>query len=172
MHLSTGIRPRRVRRWIFALVAVIAIVTLIPLVVGGWAVWRTGTAVARAVPELTRVAPPSSLSTAQARTTADLKQLPGGYHALSASPPAGGYGAVDPVAALSWALSIAQAWESDARLERIDVSRLRPDGTVNVQDDGDALLTFRFRSPSGQARCDSRRACKPAPMKRRASGYA
>ena len=65
-------------------------------------------------------------------------------------PPAGGYGAVDAVAALPWALAIAQAWQGDARLERIDVTRLRPDGTVNLQDDGEASLTYRFVSPGAR----------------------
>lgn len=83
-----------------------------------------------------------------ARSPAQLKNLPSGHHALDAAPPAGGYGAVDPIGALPWALTIAQAWSADARLERIDVSRLRPDGTVNVEDDAEASLTYQFRSPS------------------------
>lgn len=66
---------------------------------------------------------------------------------LDAAPPPSGYSAVDAVATLPWALTIAQAWASDARLERIDVARLRPDGTVNAQDDGEALVRYRFISP-------------------------
>ena len=43
-----------------------------------------------------------------------------------------------------------------APLDRIDVDRLRPDGTVNAADDGDAEVTYRFVSPSRIA--DYRRA--------------
>jgi len=139
-------RAPRVRGWVWAVMAMVAITTLIPLGAGLLVVWRTADTVTRAVPPSTsRTAVPTS---PRERTTADLKDLPAGYHALTVAPPAGGYGAVDPVAALPWALAIAQAWESDARLERIDVSRLRPDGTVNLQDDGEALLRYRFRSAS------------------------
>ena len=70
-----------------------------------------------------------------------------GRHALAAAPPPGGLGAVDPVAGLPWALAIAQVWSSDVKLERIDVERMRPDGTVNVQDDPAAEVTYRFVSP-------------------------
>src|SRR5690606_3970027 len=90
----------------------------------------------------------SSALSPSARTTDQLKDLPAGYHALDVAPPAGGYGALDAVAALPWALTIAQAWAADARLERIDVARMRPDGTLNVQDDAEASVTYRFKSPS------------------------
>jgi hypothetical protein len=71
-----------------------------------------------------------------------------GRHPLAAAPPPGGLGAIDPVAGLPWALALAQVWHSDVKLERIDVERLRPDGTVNVQDDPAAGVTYRFVSPS------------------------
>jgi hypothetical protein len=39
-------------------------------------------------------------------------------------------------------------WSRDAKIERVDVERLRPDGTLNVQDDPEAEVTYRFVSPS------------------------
>jgi hypothetical protein len=71
-----------------------------------------------------------------------------GEHRLAASPPPTPFGAFEPVAGLPWALSIAQVWSRDAKLERIDVDRVRPDGTVNVADDPEAEVTYRFVSPS------------------------
>ena len=71
-----------------------------------------------------------------------------GRHAIAAAPPPGGLGSIDPVAGLPWALALAQVWSADVKLDRIDVERLRPDGTVNVQDDPAAEVTYRFISPS------------------------
>lgn len=71
-----------------------------------------------------------------------------GSHMLDVAPPAQGYGAVDPVAQIPWALAIAQGWAEDARLERVDVERLRPDGTANVADDPQGSLGYRFLSPA------------------------
>lgn len=71
-----------------------------------------------------------------------------GRHLLAATAPPGGFGAFEPVAALPWALTIAQAWSRDARIQRIDVDRVRPDGTMNVADDPEAEVTYRFVSPA------------------------
>lgn len=136
-------RSNRMPRWAFGIVAVILIATFAPMLVGAFIAWRASSVALDTVRTVLPVSTPRA-----SRTTAQLKDLPGGYHALQVAPPAGGYGAVDAVAALPWALAIAQAWQADAGLERIDVNRLRPDGTVNVQDDGDASLTYRFVSPA------------------------
>jgi len=80
-------------------------------------------------------------------TVRDLPTIAPGRHALDAASPAGGYGALDAVAQVSWALTIAQGWAADARLERIDVNRVRPDGTVNVADDAESSVRYRFISP-------------------------
>ena len=126
-----------------ALLAVIVLVTVVPTVAGVYIAWRAGSIAV----DTARTFSAGSAATPAALTTAALEGVTAGYHAIQVAPPAGGYGAVDPVAALPWALAIAQAWADDARLERIDVERLRPDGTVNVQDDAEASLTYRFRSP-------------------------
>jgi hypothetical protein len=75
-----------------------------------------------------------------------LHDLGAGFHELSVSPPAGGYANFDAVVQLPWAVTIAQAWAGDARLQRIDVGRVHPDGLVNAQDDGEAEVTYRFVS--------------------------
>lgn len=71
-----------------------------------------------------------------------------GKHELAATAPPTGLGAFEPVASLPWALAIAQVWSRDAKIQRIDVDRLRPDGTLNVQDDPEAEVTYRFVSPA------------------------
>lgn len=71
-----------------------------------------------------------------------------GRHVIAATPPPGGFAAFEPVAGLPWALAIAQVWSRDAKLERLDVDRVRPDGTVNVTDDPEAGVMYRFVSPS------------------------
>jgi hypothetical protein len=80
-------------------------------------------------------------------TISGLGSMTLGRHALDAAPPAGGYGAFDAMAQVPWAMTIAQGWAQDARLERIDVNRVRPDGSVNLADDADASVRYRFYSP-------------------------
>ncbi|MEO8274929.1 MAG: zinc ribbon domain-containing protein [Thermoanaerobaculia bacterium] len=96
---------------------------------------------------------------ANAKTLLERKEVPlpvaklaepgfSGRHQLASAPPMTPFAAFEPVSNLPWALSIAQVWSKDVKLERLDVDRVRPDGTTNVQDDGDASVTYRFVSPS------------------------
>lgn len=71
-----------------------------------------------------------------------------GEFEIEVAPPPGGFAALDGAAALPWALTIAQRWAADARPTRIDVTRMRPDGTVNASDDAAASVLWRFQSPS------------------------
>ncbi|MFN8012648.1 MAG: zinc ribbon domain-containing protein [Holophagaceae bacterium] len=71
-----------------------------------------------------------------------------GWQALDVAEPPGGAGNLDAVAAIPWAVSLAQAWRADARLERVDVEKVRPDGLVNARDDEAASVMYRFRSPA------------------------
>lgn len=66
---------------------------------------------------------------------------------LDAAPPLGGFADVDAALNLPWALTLAQAWKRDVRLDRADVERMRPDGTANCRDDADAEVRYRFVSP-------------------------
>lgn len=139
---------RSAPRWVLALVAVIVLATIVPVIVGLVIAWRAADTATAIYTRATSSSTPATSATREAvRTTADLEDLPFGHHALDVAPPPGGYAAVDAMAVLPWALAIAQAWEDDARLERIDVERLHPDGTINVQDDADATLRYRFTSP-------------------------
>ena len=124
----------------------------------GWVVWQTVGTATRGIRAIANVSSsvPSTSSASGVRTLAQLAATPAmaGWLELGAAPPPGGapgvsaYAALDPVAALPWAVAIAQAWAPDALVERIDVTRLRPDGTVNVADDVEAEVTYRFVSPS------------------------
>lgn len=130
-------------RWIAIGVAVISIAALVPAVIGLYIGWRA----VDTARSLASSSSPSNTATPARLTPADLRNAPSGSHELDAALPAGGLGAVDAVTVLPWALTLAQAWSADARLERIDVTRMRPDGTVNAQDDPEGLIRYRFYSP-------------------------
>ena len=70
-----------------------------------------------------------------------------GALAPGVAPPVGGYGALDAAANIPWARRMARAWQQDVVLERVDVDRLRPDGTADCLADPDAEVTYRFLSP-------------------------
>jgi hypothetical protein len=80
-------------------------------------------------------------------TLQELDDLAPGYHPLDTAAPPTTYASFDAVAALPWASSIAQAWVRDAKLDRLDVVRLHADGLIDVADDRDAEVTYRFVSP-------------------------
>jgi hypothetical protein len=71
-----------------------------------------------------------------------------GRRPLEVPAPAGGFQRFDPVAEIPWATRIARAWSKDARLERIDASHIRPDGTLDLAADPEAEVMYRFVSPS------------------------
>jgi hypothetical protein len=71
-----------------------------------------------------------------------------GRRPLEVAPPAAGFARFDPAAELPWAMAIARAWSKDARLERIDATRIRPDGTLDLANDPEAEALYRFVSPS------------------------
>jgi LSD1 subclass zinc finger protein len=72
----------------------------------------------------------------------------GGWQTLDVAPPSSGWAAFEPVADLNWAMAVARAWQQDARVMRIDVSRLTPQGTVNLAGTADDSAMYRFESPS------------------------
>lgn len=137
----------------------VALVFAITMAFTGWIVWtsvRTATSgMSSTLGEVSRAIGSTGARTKTWRL-ADLGALGGGggWVTLELAPPppaTGGYAALDPVAALPWALTAAQAWRGDVALERIDVTRMRADGTVNVADDPEGEVMFRFLSPSGIA---------------------
>jgi LSD1 subclass zinc finger protein len=80
---------------------------------------------------------------------ADLPQLrQAGRQPLEVAAPRGGYASLDPVTQLPWAQGIAQAWSKDVRLDRIDATRIQPNGTVDAAADADAEVLYRFVSPA------------------------
>jgi hypothetical protein len=148
VHPSTGSATTRklsrgVTLAIVAFTLLVLGITVVPGVVAAYLGWKATHA---ALSSAGNVSPGRGAQSAA--TPATLRTLAPGHHDIDAAAPAGGYGALDPVAAVPWALALAQAWAEDARLWRIDVSRLRPDGTVNVQDDGEARVRYRFVSPA------------------------
>lgn len=72
----------------------------------------------------------------------------GGWREIKAPAPASAWNAFDPVANISWATAIARAWQPDARLERIDVSRASLAGTLDLEGEGENLAGYRFLSPA------------------------
>lgn len=128
------------------------------LAVGGYAAWRvtrnTGmvsqlatlsqgvpeTVAHKATPPPDRALPPTALAT--------VTQF--GWNALDVPPPPSGFDAFEPVAALPWAVEIAQAWASDAVLTRIDIGRVDTTGVVTLS--GETTSGYRFASPARQLR--------------------
>jgi hypothetical protein len=70
-----------------------------------------------------------------------------GWKELNVPTPASGWAAFEPVTDLRWAQTIARAWQSDARLTRIDVNRLKHDGTIDLTAGADNSAGYRFISP-------------------------
>jgi len=106
---------------------------------------RRGESLVRTAADAITAAATTGRAAPAALTLKDLGDLSPGYHALEAPPPMG-YSTFDAVAALPWAQTIAQAWVGDARLERLDVVRLRTDGLIDAADE-EAEATYRFVSP-------------------------
>jgi hypothetical protein len=136
--------PPRTGRGAVAIISTVFLIAVLAPLAFVYVQWRAGQALA----PLRTLTSTTAALTKKARTPRELRDVPRGYHDLDVSPPPGGYGAIDAVATLPWALTIAQAWSGDARLERIDIDRLRPDGTVNAADDSEARVTYRFVSPA------------------------
>lgn len=148
ISLGEARRPGRAGRLLGCLVFVILAVAGS----GAYVAWRgasIGADIARRVAEAGSKA--KSLSVSSTEKVLPLERLSEesfrGRHAIAAAPPAGGFAALEPVGALPWALALAQRWSPDAAPWRIDVERLRPDGTVNLADDEHGKVTYRFASP-------------------------
>ncbi len=132
----------------------IALVLLLVLGLGGIIAWRSYTmqsSIRASIANATKSFGEISQSVRVEPMAVSELALPGfeGRRAIAAAAPAsaGGLAAFDAVTAMPWALALAQVWQSDVKLERIDVERMRPDGTVNVADDPEAEVTYRFVSP-------------------------
>jgi hypothetical protein len=136
-----------------------ALIFLVTMGFTGWIVWtsfRAATSGTGSALESISRAVETAGAQSKRWTLAELGGLEGGrgWVTLDLAPPppaTGGFAALDPVAALPWALTVAQSWRSDVALERIDVVRLRADGTVNVADDPEGEVMYRFLTPSGIA---------------------
>lgn len=88
---------------------------------------------------------PADLATSTAR----------GWQTLDVTAPPTAWAAFDPVAGLEWAMTIGRAWRPDALLTRIDVSRLTPAGTVDLEGSADDSAGYRFVSPAQTREWDS-----------------
>jgi len=71
-----------------------------------------------------------------------------GWRELKAAPLAGDWGAFDPVANLEWATTLAHDWATDARLTRIDLTRVSAAGTLDLAAGADDVAGYRFVSPA------------------------
>jgi hypothetical protein len=141
----TGVRMYLPGARLAFLVFILAILVPVGLMV--YSAVRGGESLVRTAADAISVAATTGRAASTAVTLNDLDDLSAGFHPLEAAPPPASYASFDAIAALPWAVTIAQAWADDARLERIDVDRLHPDGLLNVSDDKEAEVTYRFVSP-------------------------
>ncbi len=146
-NVAIKLPPGTGRRLLWILGAAVLLPVLGVLTVTCAVVLSTRKAMGRAA-RPTRTAP-STLATRLNRPVkpSDLS-ADRGWQVLDVTPPPGGAGSLEAVTAIPWAVSLAQGWRNDARLERVDVVKLRPDGLVNARDDGAASVMYRFLSPS------------------------
>ncbi len=128
--------------------SVFILAVLVPVGLMVYSALRGGESLVQTAADAIRVAATTGRAASTTVTLNSLDDLPPGFHPLNVTPPPSGYASLDAVAALPWAVTIAQAWANDARLERIDVERLHPDGLLNVADDEEAHVTYRFVSPN------------------------
>lgn len=134
---------------IYAVLAVVALVTAGSLYVG----YRAASGVSTLVRESTVTLPRRATTTPRTPVVA-LADLPGltefAWRAVDAPPPPEGYAVFAPVAAIPWAMTIGRAWASDAVMTRIDVGRVSSNGVVDLS--GEQTSGYRFVSPGRIAR--------------------
>jgi hypothetical protein len=70
-----------------------------------------------------------------------------GWKEVHVPAPPSGWTTFDPIADIEWAMAIARAWQPDARLTRIDVTRVASTGTLNLTADLEEVAGYRFVSP-------------------------
>lgn len=71
-----------------------------------------------------------------------------GWRELDVVAPSSGWAAFEPVTDVRWAMAIAHAWSPEARLTRIDVNRLKEQGTIDLTAGPDNSAGYRFIAPS------------------------
>lgn len=143
-----GAAVSKAGRWVVGAVVVCFGLALLVTGLIVFASLRAARQAAPAVPSITppaleRKAPEAWTVASLSRLTPDRIDVP-----LAVSPPPTALAAFDPAASLPWALAIAQGWQRDVRLERIDAERVRPDGTLDLAGDPEAEVLYRFWSPS------------------------
>lgn len=146
--------PTRAIAWI------IGTAVFVTLAMGGFVAWRAQQQVRTVMVDASRTgtmlneAATAMRTLADAQRTAavrpaDLAQAGNGWKTLDVPPPPGGWASVDPVATLDWATTIARAWQDDARLTRIDLSRMPAAGVIRLDGPSDDdHVGYRFVSSS------------------------
>ena len=85
-----------------------------------------------------------------------------GWVPVQTPPPTGSLAAFDPVANLPWALGMARAWSTDARIESIYMDGVRADGGLDLSSRDDWDVDYRFFSPALRASARSMAAVSEA----------
>lgn len=137
-------RRHRASRW---LVAIVALLVIVPSAIGVYMASRAADTVSTAL----RVPVTRVLERPRLLPLADLASLTESrWLTVDAPPLPGGAEGFEPVAALPWAMGIAKAWAADAQLTRIDLGRADTNGRVDLS--GEDVSGYRFRSPARERR--------------------
>ena len=102
--------------------------------------------VADTLATLPKAPPPGGVAPSELGTIADR-----GWVVVNAPEIDGTFAAFDPVANLPWAMSMARAWSTDARLGSLYIDGVRADGGLDVSARDDWDVDYRFFSPTLRA---------------------
>jgi hypothetical protein len=131
--------------WIvLAAIAVVAVSVIGGIYTATRPVMQVLTNIPTQVPQVERTPPrpPQKLA------PADLAKGEPGWRELDVPAPKSGWSAFEPVTDIGWAMTIAHAWQQDARLNSIDADRLKDNGTIDLTGGPENSAGYRFTSPS------------------------
>ena len=168
-HPPAGVQPVSIKidvgqaaaagRKVALVVVVVVGLVGISIAIGVWTMMRPVSEAIKTVSHQATQQPRQQARQADARqrpmTPADLATTTeAGWRELQVPVPATDWAAFEPVANLDWAMAIARGWMVDARLTRIDVTRLTPAGTIDLTAGADDTAGYRFVSPAKIAEWD------------------
>jgi hypothetical protein len=147
VDLTGAAKAGRSNAWaVFAAIAVVAVSLVAGIYTATQPVMQVLTNIPAQVPQIQTERPQPRAP--QKLAPADLAKGDGGRSELDVRAPNSGWAAFEPVSEVGWAMTIARAWQQDARLNRIDADRVKDSGTIDLTAGPENSAGYRFTSPS------------------------